>query len=250
MTKAERQKRYLDKLRKDPIRLAAFRKRRCENEKRRYRDNPEYRGRRIKYFCQWYAEHRNEQRRRIKARYWSNPEEFRRILREQAKAWYWANPEKSRRLRREASRRWRQGHPRRVKKLQRIQQRKYRARYPEKCREMQRLYVQANPDKAWAWRKKRESLLKGERISSDLFLAVLDRDKRICRYCGAGPLSGGDRTLDHVVPVAKEGRTTFGNLVVACMRCNSMKSDLSVEVFLRRLKSEVLNQKEVRHGTA
>ena len=40
-----------------------------------------------------------------------------------------------------------------------------------------------------------------------------------CVYCGTGmPLA--EATLDHVVPMARGGRSQPGNLVVACAPCN------------------------------
>jgi len=50
--------------------------------------------------------------------------------------------------------------------------------------------------------------------------AVLKRDRRSCRYCRA---TERKLHIDHVVPVAKGGRTTVPNLVAACQRCNLRK---------------------------
>jgi 5-methylcytosine-specific restriction endonuclease McrA len=40
-----------------------------------------------------------------------------------------------------------------------------------------------------------------------------------CAYCGAG----GAMTIDHVVPLARGGRHTEGNIVPACLSCNTSK---------------------------
>ena len=44
----------------------------------------------------------------------------------------------------------------------------------------------------------------------------------ICHYCGAqvGPHK---LTMDHVVPVARGGRSTKGNIVPSCEACNRTK---------------------------
>lgn len=47
------------------------------------------------------------------------------------------------------------------------------------------------------------------------------RDEFSCQYCG----SKGEMTFDHVTPRARGGRTTWGNVVAACGRCNLRKSD-------------------------
>jgi len=45
------------------------------------------------------------------------------------------------------------------------------------------------------------------------------RDEFACQYCGAR----GDLTFDHVVPRARGGVTSWGNVVAACSPCNLRK---------------------------
>lgn len=47
----------------------------------------------------------------------------------------------------------------------------------------------------------------------------------ICYYCGekVGPAS---LTMDHIVPVARGGRSTKDNLVTSCKECNTKKKTL------------------------
>ncbi|WP_321369638.1 HNH endonuclease [uncultured Desulfuromusa sp.] len=49
--------------------------------------------------------------------------------------------------------------------------------------------------------------------------------KGICHYCGRSVLPK-ELTLDHVVPVARGGRSTKGNCVPACKECNNQKKNL------------------------
>jgi 5-methylcytosine-specific restriction endonuclease McrA len=44
----------------------------------------------------------------------------------------------------------------------------------------------------------------------------------VCAYCGK-PTPPRELTLDHVVPVARGGRTVKGNVVPACKECNNRK---------------------------
>lgn len=46
-----------------------------------------------------------------------------------------------------------------------------------------------------------------------------------CYYCDA-EVSPKELTLDHIVPVARGGRSTKGNCVAACKECNNQKRDL------------------------
>lgn len=46
--------------------------------------------------------------------------------------------------------------------------------------------------------------------------------KGICHYCGR-KFPPKDLTMDHVVPIARGGRSTKGNVVVSCQACNRQK---------------------------
>jgi 5-methylcytosine-specific restriction endonuclease McrA len=62
--------------------------------------------------------------------------------------------------------------------------------------------------------------------------------KGICHYCGK-KFPQDQLTLDHIVPVSRGGRSTRGNLVVACLDCNQKKKYLTpVEMLLRQLDGE------------
>lgn len=53
---------------------------------------------------------------------------------------------------------------------------------------------------------------------------VFRRDKMTCQYCGKQPGSE-DLTIDHVVPRAQGGKSSWTNCVLACMECNGRKAD-------------------------
>ena len=42
----------------------------------------------------------------------------------------------------------------------------------------------------------------------------------ICHHCG-GKFAAADLTMDHLVPIIRGGKSTKGNLVTSCRRCNS-----------------------------
>jgi 5-methylcytosine-specific restriction enzyme A len=49
--------------------------------------------------------------------------------------------------------------------------------------------------------------------------------KCVCHYCNR--ITPSDRlTMDHIVPIARGGRSTKGNLVAACKSCNNKKKQL------------------------
>lgn len=63
---------------------------------------------------------------------------------------------------------------------------------------------------------------------------IFKRDEGKCQYCG----TTSDLTLDHVVPRSKGGKSTWTNLVTACKKCNSRKSDYSLEKVGMTLKKQ------------
>jgi 5-methylcytosine-specific restriction endonuclease McrA len=46
--------------------------------------------------------------------------------------------------------------------------------------------------------------------------------KGVCAYCGRS-VSPRQLTMDHVVPIARGGRSARGNVVPSCKECNSRK---------------------------
>jgi 5-methylcytosine-specific restriction enzyme A len=48
----------------------------------------------------------------------------------------------------------------------------------------------------------------------------------LCAYCG-GSFPAADLTMDHVVPMARGGRSVRGNVAVSCKPCNARKKLLT-----------------------
>jgi 5-methylcytosine-specific restriction endonuclease McrA len=60
-----------------------------------------------------------------------------------------------------------------------------------------------------------------------------------CYYCGR-QIPVAELTMDHVVPVARGGKSTRGNVVPACKSCNTKKKQLlpmEWEEYLQSLQS-------------
>jgi len=57
---------------------------------------------------------------------------------------------------------------------------------------------------------------------------VFLRDKFICQYCQKS-FKVEDLTFDHIIPRSKGGRTTWGNVVTSCRRCNTLKGNKSLK---------------------
>jgi 5-methylcytosine-specific restriction protein A len=51
------------------------------------------------------------------------------------------------------------------------------------------------------------------------------RSSGLCYYCG-GKFPAGELTMDHLIPLARGGRSIHANIVPACKECNSKKKYL------------------------
>ncbi|GAB4155265.1 MAG: HNH endonuclease [Planctomycetaceae bacterium] len=57
---------------------------------------------------------------------------------------------------------------------------------------------------------------------------VFKRDKLTCQYCGQQP-GREELTIDHVVPRAQGGISSWTNCVLACVECNARKANRTPE---------------------
>lgn len=72
-----------------------------------------------------------------------------------------------------------------------------------------------------------ESLPQHEVIFSrqNLFL----RDQFTCQYCGKLLKNPKERTIDHVIPKSRGGKTVWTNVVLCCKKCNLKKGNRTPE---------------------
>jgi hypothetical protein len=57
---------------------------------------------------------------------------------------------------------------------------------------------------------------------------IVGRDRCVCQYCGSR-LMTEDLNIDHVVPRAQGGKTTWENTVASCVPCNQRKANRTPE---------------------
>ena len=50
------------------------------------------------------------------------------------------------------------------------------------------------------------------------------RDQNRCQYCGR-KFSSSELSLDHVIPISRGGKSTWDNVVCACLPCNVRKGN-------------------------
>lgn len=70
------------------------------------------------------------------------------------------------------------------------------------------------------------SAVERAKVSNKMRFAVYKRDNNRCVKCG----SRSNLEVDHIMPIAKGGKTEFNNLQTLCKKCNERKSDI-IEVY-------------------
>lgn len=75
--------------------------------------------------------------------------------------------------------------------------------------------------------EKRRRQAERAKMSPSLRYSVLRRDHFRCQICGATQSDGVKLHVDHIVPIAKGGKTELGNLRTLCDRCNLGKGSQS-----------------------
>lgn len=119
-------------------------------------------------------------------------------------------------------REWYQQHAEQLRKDAREQMRQFRKQYPELERERKLRYRRNNAEivrlrereKTYARRAKQP-------YSRELAQLMAQLIELPCTYCGAHD----NITIDHIVPLSRDGRHEASNLAPACFSCNSSKSD-------------------------
>jgi 5-methylcytosine-specific restriction endonuclease McrA len=76
---------------------------------------------------------------------------------------------------------------------------------------------------------------------------IFNRDRNTCQYCGR-VFSPKNLTLDHILPRAKGGKSTWENLVACCHECNATKGD-TLLCDLRNMKL-IRNPKSINSHTS
>lgn len=61
-------------------------------------------------------------------------------------------------------------------------------------------------------------------MTKELRKKIMLRDNYTCRNCGKQMFDGVGLHIDHIIPIAKGGKTVESNLQVLCSKCNGRKS--------------------------
>ena len=66
--------------------------------------------------------------------------------------------------------------------------------------------------------------------------------KGVCHYCGQA-FTPDQLSMDHIVPLARGGKSTKGNIVTACIECNRKKKlETPAEAILRKISGPSVSE--------
>jgi 5-methylcytosine-specific restriction endonuclease McrA len=84
-----------------------------------------------------------------------------------------------------------------------------------------------------------------QKISDKLRASVLDRDGRVCQYCGKKGLYKQNYALDHILPIQSGGINTLSNLVVVCRPCNTRKGSKGLSDYIEKRLLDIARETEI-----
>jgi 5-methylcytosine-specific restriction endonuclease McrA len=67
---------------------------------------------------------------------------------------------------------------------------------------------------------------------------LIVRDGLKCVYCGKN-LSRHTITIDHIIPLSKNGNNDLNNLCIACKRCNTLKDNYTLKEFRKLIRDSI-----------
>lgn len=102
---------------------------------------------------------------------------------------------------------------------------KYRERHPNRRKESRRRYKESHRDKIRADKALRKAIKRGayggEKITGEQLREIADRQGNKCVYCDEEI----ELTIDHIVAIDSGGKHLLDNIALACLSCNSSKSN-------------------------
>ena len=190
-----------------------------EKKKRRMKAWREAHKKEVKeYNRKWRLEHLEE--RKLYAKQWRN--ENSSVVKETTKKWRDRHPDLVKKYHKKATRIYYLNHPQKVKAAND----KYNSEHPERKKENARRNQIEHPEKHRDSEHRRRAIKNGvgsERIND---IEIYERDKWVCQLCKKKvnkllkypePLSP---SLDHIIPLSKEGSHIRANVQLAHLKCN------------------------------
>jgi hypothetical protein len=129
----------------------------------------------------------------------------------------YSDPEKFKKYHQDYYRKYRKDHPDYWRKVMR----RWRAKHLDRSRANSRRWQAAHRESARVTKSRRRARkrLAPNTLTSSEWTRILAAHKGRCHYCGAPA-----EHMEHILPLARGGGTTFENVVPACAPCNLSKN--------------------------
>jgi len=99
----------------------------------------------------------------------------------------------------------------------------------------------------WEQRKHHKAYPKRKKYSTSVRKIIYNNANGCCQLCGSKILFD-DMTLDHIIPLARNGADAVENLQCSCYACNQFKGHVLPDDFMERITKIFLYQTEKEHG--
>lgn len=219
MIKDPAQRKFYEKLRNDPAKVAVIRERNMA----------------------YYYKNRDKKVLEMRARYARNAEKNKAYKSrpdvkarnaEKARLWRQANKERLAAKQRE----YRKNKPEIVKKLE-----AKRAKDPNRrayINAVSKQWHKANPERNQTAYHKRRALIVSStsKLTASELIAIRERQGCFCHYCNGLLDNKGRGHIEHRIPLSRGGAHSADNVVIACSRCNLTKGTMTEEEFLTHAK--------------
>ncbi len=185
------------------------------------------------YYKRWLRDHqfyhknwRKNNREKLRRYREKHREKIREYQRKYHKEWRKKNPEKARKINRICRKRWYQKNKDKCKKWLRAYQRKNR----EKVNAYQRNYYKERTERQKEAKRLKDNNRVALKIKAEGFITIeeWERLKRKYDYTCQGCKKKEPEiklTIDHIIPLTKNGTNWIANIQPLCKSCNSSKSN-------------------------
>lgn len=94
---------------------------------------------------------------------------------------------------------------------------------------------------------KKKSAVKRKHYSGAERKAIYEKANGCCQLCGR-KIAFEDMTIDHIVPLGKDGSNDLDNTQAACFICNQFKANVYPELFFDRITEIFMYQMEKQYS--
>ena len=123
----------------------------------------------------------------------------------------------------------------------------YEANKEKMAAAKQRYYQNHKEEQRECNRRRKQRIAAGDTIRRSQYSSLFDKQQGLCAYCGKKMKTDGDYlhrdfcTVEHIIPISRNGQHTIDNIVFACRKCNTSKGTKLLEEWRPELLPKIGN---------